>query len=100
MEEAGVDFSREGATIREGIFSCGEGGAPGGKGVLLGWVRARLGMLEVRLITGKSEERQAFLSWDSRVKVRSRGSEAKFDQSLKGRGSSEQGPRQSVRGRH
>lgn len=26
-------------------------------------------MLEVRLITGKSEERQAFLSWDSRVKV-------------------------------
>lgn len=53
-----------------------EGGAPGGKGLILGeggcsWagLEARLGMLEVRLITGKSEERQAFLSWDSRVKV-------------------------------
>lgn len=33
-------------------------------------LKARLGMLEVRLITRKSEERQAFLSWDSRVKVR------------------------------
>lgn len=32
-------------------------------------LKARLGMLEVRLITRKSEERQAFLSWDSRVKV-------------------------------
>lgn len=81
MGEAGVDFSRGGATVREGIFSCGEGSAPGGdrgapgeKQVLGGcfWagLKARLGMLEVRLITRKSEERQAFLSWDSRVKVR------------------------------
>lgn len=40
-----------------------------GGGCFWARLKARLGMLEVRLITRKSEERQAFLSWDSKVKV-------------------------------
>lgn len=53
--------------VGERRCSWGEAGA-GGRCFWAG-LKARLGMLEVRLITRKSEERQSFLSWDSKVKV-------------------------------